>query len=413
MKILQINKFYYLRGGSERYVFELSKILKENGHEVIPFSMADERNQDSKYSQYFADNVDVKKISLKNIIKTFYNYDAVKKLNLLLDKTKPDIAHLHNISHHLSPAIITVLKKRDIPIVQTLHDYKLICPNRQLFFENKFCDRCQGGKYYNCFLQGCIQGSRLKSFLGALEAYIHNRILKTYDKIDLFIAPSRFMRDICVQFGIPKEKIKVIYNFTLPPPSMKDKKTKEEKDINSKYLLYFGRLSSEKGIDTLIKALPMAKNKINLKIVGGGPEYKNLEKLIIDLKLGSSVKLLGPKYRDKLQALINKAEGVVMPSIWPENMPLSLLESMAAGKVVIAARTGGMPELIQDKVNGFLFHPGNIRDLAEKIDKLAEINLLAMQRNSFKSVQKFNQADHYKKVFNYYRAVYIKERGVN
>ena len=213
MKILMINKFHYLRGGSERAVFDLMKLLEINGHQVINFSMRDKKNVASKYDKFFIKNVNFEKFNVINIIKFFYNYEAVNKLKKLVEAEKPDIAHLHNIAHQISPAIISVLKKNNIPIAQTLHDYKLICPNSRLFSQGKICEKCQSGKYYNCFFGKCAHDSWVKSFLGMSEAYLNNSLFKYYNKINIFIAPSRFMKDVCVKFGLPENKIKVIYNF--------------------------------------------------------------------------------------------------------------------------------------------------------------------------------------------------------
>ena len=168
MKILQINKFHYLRGGAERHYLELSELLKSHGHEVIHFSMNDSRNEFSKYGKYFAKQVNLEKFSLVNIFKIFYNFDAQKKLDSLLEAERPDIVHMHNIYHQLSPAIINTIKKHNIPMVMTLHDYKIICPNYQLFSQGKICNSCIGQKYYNCLLKKCAKNSYKKSYKSCL-----------------------------------------------------------------------------------------------------------------------------------------------------------------------------------------------------------------------------------------------------
>jgi glycosyltransferase involved in cell wall biosynthesis len=387
MKILQINKFYFLAGGTERYLFGLSEILEKNGHPVIPFSMQDPKNIPSEYLKYFIDPVKFQGLNFKNAVKIFHNYDAVRKLELLIKKEKPDIAHLHNIAHQLSPAIISVLKKHNIPVVQTLHDYKLICPNYKLFSRGKVCYKCQGGKYYNCFLRKCLKNSRAKSFLVMLEAYLRNTILKTYSKVDLFIAPSQFMKDISVGFGVPEDKIKVLRN----PIEIENSKEDSERE---NYLLYFGRISSEKGIDILIQSLKNSKSKPNLKIVGAGLEISKYKKLVSELGLESKIEFMGPKYGKELEKIISRAKAVIIPSVWPENMPYSLLESMARGKVVIASRIGGMPELITDGLNGFLFEAGNELDLGIKIDELDKKDLGLIGQKAKETLINLNYALH-------------------
>lgn len=393
MKILEINKFYFLKGGSERYLFGLIKVLKRKGHDVAVFSMKGDSNLSSKYEKYFIEAVDLNKFSFKDVFKFFYNYDARRKLKKIIQDEKSDIAHLHNIAHQFSPAIISVLKKNNILVVQTLHDYKLICPNAMLYSKNRICEKCRGKKYYNCLKNRCLKNSWAKSLLAMLEAYLYNRFLKIYDQVDMFIAPSRFMKDKCVQFGIPEEKIKVIYNF-LDFKEYADLKAGE----TDNYILFYGRLSEEKGITTVLEALKKTKSDINFKIVGAGPDYKKLSERIISLDLSSRVELLGPKYGDELKEIIKKAKAVVLPSLWPENMPYCLLESMASGKAVIVAKSGGMPELIKDRENGFLFEPGNSDKLASIIDNLAYLDLNEIGRKAVKSIAHLNANCHYKQV---------------
>lgn len=396
MKILQINKFYFLAGGTERYMFGLSDILEKKGHEIIPFAMQDSRNLPSKYAKYFIKPVNVDKFSPKNIAKLFYNPDAARKLEKLIQAEKPDIAHLHNIAHQMSPAIINVLKKHNIPIIQTLHDYKLICPNYKLFSQGEVCYKCKGQKFYNCTYRKCLKNSRAKSFLAMLEAYWHNLILKTYAKVDLFIAPSRFMRDICVNFGVPENKIKVLHN------PIDIEKSEENQNIED-YLLYFGRISSEKGIDVLIKAMQILRKDIKLKIVGDGPDLEKYKTQVKKLNSENKIIFLGPKYERELEELIEKAKAIIIPSIWPENMPYSLLESMAKGKTIIASRIGGLPELIKDNINGFLFKAGNVHDLKAKIDELNIKDLYPIGRKAKESLTGLSYASHTDSIVNLYK----------
>jgi len=409
MKILQVNKFYYLRGGCERYVSELSSLLEKNGHQVIPFSMKDERNWMSEYENYFADNVNLEKFSVKNIIKFFYNRDAAEKLDQLVKKEKPDIAHLHNIAHHLTPAVIKVLQKNKIPVIQTLHDYKLICPNYRLFSQGEICHRCRGGKYYNCAKRKCIKDSRSKSVLAMLEAYLNNKIFKAYEGVDLFIAPSRFMKDVCVSFGVPEKKIKVLYNFVQPARIRSVPKPGTEDG----YLLYYGRLSDEKGIETLLAAMESADYGFNLKIAGVGPDYKKLEIKISNSGLGSRAILTGPKFGEELEALINGAAAIIIPSIWPENMPMSMLESLARGKAVVASRIGGIPEIIKNGENGFLFSPGDAQDLGNKINEFLSSDKQKIYNRAVKTAERFYPENYYNNIIPIYKKIkhQVRRRG--
>ena len=355
--------------------------------------MLDSKNKESKYQKYFIKNVDLHKFNLVNIVKFFYNYEAVRNLKKLIKTEKPDIAHLHNIAHQFSPVIINVLKKHKIPVVQTLHDYKLICPNSKLYSQNRICEKCNGGKYYQCFLNKCMHNSRSKSFLGMLEAYLHQSILKSYQKIDLFLAPSQFMKDACMRFGVSEQKIKTIYNF-IPENFINFNNSNINEKNQDPYLLYFGRISEEKGIDVLLDALLLTNSKINLKIVGEGPDSEKLKTKIKNNNLSERVEILGHKVGEELKNLILNSKAVVIPSLWHENMPFSLIETLVLKRPVIISRVGGMPELIKEGFNGLSFKPGNIPELAQKIDLLPKMNFDLSKQNSLL----LNIADHTLKI---------------
>ncbi len=397
LKILEINKFYYLKGGSERYFFSVAKLLAERGHQIIPFAMADQQNQKSEYEKYFSRSVKLNKFSFVNMIKIFYNFDAVRRLKRLIAVAKPDIAHLHNISYQLTPAIINILKKNNIPVVQTLHDYHLICPNYLLFNKGKTCYRCRQGRYYHCFLNRCVKDSYAKSALATLEAYFNN---KKYRQIDMFIAPGRFMKNICVDFGIAKEKISVINNFI----NIKDFRNYAASPTDD-YLLYFGRLAPEKGVDNLILAMAATKTDLQCKIVGNGPEKENWQRLIKKHSLQNRVKIINAQYGADLEKLIARARAIVLPSVWPENMPYVMLESLAYGKVVIAAKSGGMTEFIIDKKSGFLYSPHNIAELTHIIEGLPNYDLALIGENARKAAKKADADIHYQKLYDLFTKV--------
>lgn len=394
MKILEINKFYYIKGGSERHYFDVIKLLENKGHEIIPFSMKNDNNFASDYENYFISRVDFKKFSLKNIFNIFWNFEAVRKLNKLIKKEKPKLAHIHNIAHQLSPAIIKALKKNKVPIVQTLHDYKAICPAYAAFRANQECFDCRGGKYFNCVKNKCHKNSRSKSLLVALESFLHNQLFKTYNDVDFFIAPSEYLKNVHVEFGIPKEKIVVINNFidhyNLP-------RLDSVSGDTDNYFLYFGRLSKEKGIDFLCEAFHDLGKSFKLKIVGDGPIKKELQNKIEKLSLNNQIEILGYKTGEDLNNLIHRAKAVILPSLCLENMPYSLLEAMHLGKIVIASNTGGIPEIIRDGKNGFLFKRGNKDDLIQKIRGLNNHDLLVLSKKSQESVSKLNPENYYQK----------------
>ncbi|MDD4271417.1 MAG: glycosyltransferase [Patescibacteria group bacterium] len=401
MKIILINKFYYLKGGSERHVFALSDLLRRSGHTVIPFSMADKNNEATPYGRYFSKPVGLEKFNLKNIFKLFYNREAAKKLEKLIKAERPDIAHLHNISHQLSSSIIDVLKKYNIPIVQTLHDYKLICPNYKLFSGGRACYKCRGGKYYNCVFNRCVKNSYLKSLLAALEAY-YTKYKRAYEKINLFIAPSRFMKDVCVSFGVSENKIKVLNNFT------NKFFIAESESAREPYLLYYGRLAEEKGIEILVQAMALTEQKIKLLIIGAGPDFKKIKNLIEKLKLGDRIEMLGPKYGDDLNKYIINSRAVAVPSIWPENFPYVVLEAMSAGKPVIASAIGGLKEMINEGENGFLFKPGDVKGMALAIDKLFRADQEKLSQAALLSSEKYRPDNYLAEIMKIYQALLNK-----
>jgi len=400
MNILLINKFFYSRGGCERHYFDLAKMLEDNGHQVIHFSMHDERNLYSPYSKYFIDNVNFNNYNLFSPLKLIYNRKAVRNLNKLLKEEKIDVAHLHNIAHHLTPAIITVLKKNNIPVVMTLHDYKLFCPNYKLFTKGKYCEKCINGKFYNCTKNNCLKNSKIKSFLGSMEAYMNIKFFNYYGLVDQFIAPSQFLAGLAIKSGVEKNKIKVLYNFT------KINNQEPKKNLHD-YILYFGRLSEEKGLEILVKA--MISVDFKLKIVGTGPDFEKIKNLIKNLELENKIELTGPKNGQELIGLITNSKAVVIPSIWAENMPLSMLEAMSLGKTVLASDLGGMKEIINDGFNGFLFSSGNIEDLLSKINTiLSKKDLKFIEDNAKKTMEKYCEpVKYYENLMEIYNKLII------
>ncbi|PKM91395.1 hypothetical protein CVU82_02245 [Candidatus Falkowbacteria bacterium HGW-Falkowbacteria-1] len=407
MRILQVNKFNYIRGGAEKYFIDLSKKLEIEGHQVAIFCMHHPKNNPSPWDKYFVSRISFNEKKLRDRLlapgRILYSFEARRKFKKIIKDFKPDIIHVHNIYHQLSPSILPIAKKFKIPVVMHLHDYKLICPNYQLFTHDKICYRCKGQKYYNCLRFSCFKKSFWQSLLATIEMYFHHSILNIYKKnIDCFIAPSQFMKETVVSFGIPGEKVFLVYNFSEESLVKEINKGKEDD-----YGLYFGRLSGEKGIDVLLNSLSFVKNKINIKIVGAGPEEKNLKDLSSQLNLEDSVDFVGPKFGSELFDIVSKAKMIFLPSVWAENMPLVLLESLSLGKIVIASKTGGLSELIEDKKSGFLFENGNYKDLSEVIDSVDDYDLNKIKSKAKEISDKLNINSHLEKILNIYKK-YVK-----
>ena len=363
MKVLMVNKFHYLKGGSEKYYFELAELLKENGHEVAFFSMKDEKNIKTDCKEYFVEPIDLNTGSKLKALDVIYSKENKKKMEEALEEFKPDIVHLNNFQRQLSASIIDPIKKRNIPIVFTAHDVQAICPAIIMMDNDKnICEKCMKGKYLNCIKKKCNKGSTLKSIVGALEGYYYRAKNIYTNKIDFIITPSEFYRGKMIEDGIPENKIKALHNFV-------ELKDYDLETSDEEYALYFGRLSKEKGILNLINAFTKLKEG-KLYIAGEGPEKETIENIIKENKLEDRVKLLGFLNSDQMKETIRKCKFVVVPSIWYENCPYSVMETLAIGKPVIGADIGGIPELVINDRSGLTYKYDDIEDLSNKMKKL-------------------------------------------
>ncbi len=402
MKILNINKFYYSKGGSESYYFGLKELLEENGHEVIPFSMKDNRNYETEYSKYFIENINYENMNLKTKIvngtKLIYSIEAKKRVKELVKISKPDIAHLHIFQHQLSPSIIKEIKKNGTYIINTVHDLKVICPNYKMINADEICEKCKGDKFINCLKNKCIKGSTANSLLNTIEAYIH-RMLKSYDYVDKFICPSQFYRDKFIEFGIPKDKVVYIPNFV-------DTSKIEPNYTFEDYFVYFGRLSEEKGIKTLIESMKMVKDS-KLVIVGDGPLEEELRLNVKNNNI-TNIEFVGFKTGIELENIVKNSKFVVIPSEWYENAPMSIIEAMSYGKPVIGANIGGIPEFIENNKTGLIFKSKDSIDLANTIEMLVndESKILEMGKNArYRAEKLYDKKVHYEKIISLYNEV--------
>lgn len=366
MKVCLVNKFHTVKGGSETYYFGLGDLLEKRGHEVIYFSMKDDNNRPCKQEKYFVDHVDFnasmgKMQTVKAALKMLYSLEAKKKFEQLLIDEKPDIIHLNIFQSQLTGSIVDVAKKHKIPIVYTAHDLKSICPNYQMLNHGEVCERCLYGNYRNCFKTGCMKDSKAKSLLAMMEAEIY-KWKKTYQKLDLIITPSAFYKKKIEEAGIARCPVVHMTNFL---PEGTEYKNGAEK---GEYFLYFGRLSREKGILTLINAYAQAKVDKPLYIVGTGPVKSQIEQLIAKKGLQEKVKMLGFKSGQELKDIVRNALCVCLPSEWYENGPYSIMEAQAAGRPVIVSSNGGLPELVEDGVTGYVVKPKDVKDLVDKLE---------------------------------------------
>lgn len=360
MKILMVNKFLYPKGGAETYTLKLGQELEKRGNEVQYFGMYDEKNTVGNKLNLYTQNMDFHTNKLKKItypFKIIYSFDAKRKMKKIISDFKPDIIHLNNINFQLTPSIIDIAYKMKVPIVQTVHDYQMVCPNHFLYNwkEKKICEKCIKGSKWNCTKYNCIHNSKAKSILGSIEGIIYSKILKSYSKVNLYICPSKFLEEELLKNDVFKGKTVSICNFI---------ELNKNSEITKKedYVLYFGRLAEEKGLIELIEAMKKLPN-IKLKIAGTGP----LEKII---KSESNIEYVGFKTGDELKELIAKAKFAIYPSVWFENCPLSILEAESYGTPVITANYGGMKELVENNETGILINeinPENLRKIIEEL----------------------------------------------
>jgi len=402
MNILFVNKFYWDKGGSEAVYFGETELLEKHGHTVIPFSMQDERNHPSEYSKYFVSNINYetatkyeKFISASRII---YSFEARNKITELLNNTEIDIAHFHIFQHQISPSVFAPLRKAGIPIVLTLHDLKPMCPNYQMYTHGHTCEKCKGHKYYNCFLNSCTKGSRAKSLINTIEMYFHH-YMGYYRDVDRYIAVSNFFKNKMSEFGFSKDNIEYIPNFI-------DTNRFRYSPADNGYALFLGRLSSEKGVDILLKACETTP-EIPVVIAGTGPKEDELKE-IVKRKGLNNVEFVGFKSGDDLLTLITEASFTILPSQVYENCPMSILESMAVGTPVLGAKIGGIPELIEENVDGYTFVASDPKSLSEKMKLLwsdPDKRLMMGRKGSEKVHERNTPEMQYKNLINLYNSV--------
>jgi glycosyltransferase involved in cell wall biosynthesis len=359
--VLAVNKFFYVRGGCERYFFDLNALLEVKGHEVFHLSMKNPRNKPSADDEYFVSEVDFSKNgslseSVRRGLRVVYSGESRKAMEDLVRERRPDLVHMHNIAHQLSPSILLSLKGTGPPVVQTLHDYKLVCPIYVLMRNGRTCEDCRGGRYYNVALKHCHPGGLAAGLANAAEMYLHKSILKSYDAVDLFICPSRFLMDKMIEFGVPREKLTHLPYF-IPVDDY------TPRDESGRYYVFSGRLSREKGLRTLLEAASSVPD-IKLVVLGEGPLETELKG-----RYGAEpwVEFRGHLPWGELVEALSGAMFSVVPSEWYENLPLTVMESFALGVPVIASKIGGLPEMVTPGETGLLVEPGNVEDLASAI----------------------------------------------
>ena len=391
MKILLANKFYYRRGGDCIYMLNLEQLLKTHGHDVAVFAMDYPENIETVWKRYFPNEI---KFTpgvgmLETFMRMFGLGEVKRKFNFLLNDFKPDVVHLNNIHTQLSPVIARLAHKRRTKVIWTLHDYKLLCPRYDCLRNgNEVCEECFVDKH-KVLEYKCMKNSNLASMLAYKEGMKWSR-KKLEGYTDVFICPSQFMYNKMAQGGFDRKKMYTLCNFIDIERTRRDSYDKED------YYCFIGRLSFEKGIETLIEAartLPY-----HLKIIGGGP----LADILKEKAKGANIEFTGYKEWPEIKEIVGKARFSVVPSEWYENNPLSVIEAQCLGTPVLGANMGGIPELIKEGVNGMCFESRNIMDLKNKIEKMFILNVDYKQLAKSSQIR-YSSEKHYNELLELYQ----------
>lgn len=382
MRILLVNKFHYRKGGAETYYLTVGSELERMGHEVAYFSMRHPDNLPCEWDKYFVtqreyNNVKDPLKAARDGMALIYSPEAKRNFQALCEEFRPDVVHLNNVHRQITLSILDApyLRENRVPVFYTAHDYVTVCPGYlMLDGGGRVCDAClEDGRYRHCIENRCVKGSRAKSALAAMEASF-NRAHKSNRRIDRVIAPSRFMRSKLIEGGWPEGKVVFLQNFA--DDAILDRAANAGADATDRenpYLLFFGRLSAEKGVDTLLRAfdaaLPSLPQDMRLVVVGDGPDAADFKALASSLGCASRIEFAGYQTGGTLQAYVERASLAIASSRWRENMPYSIVEAFAAGTPVIGTNIGGIPELVDEGKTGFICEPGGVQSMADAISR--------------------------------------------
>lgn len=366
-RLLSINNYHYRRGGAEVAFLEQNRLFEAIGWDVVPFAMRHPDNLPSRWDGYFVDEIEFGRSygpagQAVRAAKVIYSREARRKLAAVIGRARPSVAHAHNVYHHLSPSIFPLLKREGVPLVMTVHDLKLACPAYTMLTGGQVCERCRGGRIHNVVLNRCIKGRLSLSGLVFAETVLH-RALGLYRRtVDRFAVPSRFYVDKLAAWGWDRARLVHV-------PNCVDARQFELQAGAGRGFVYFGRLSPEKGLDTLIRAAALARQPVT--IVGTGASEGDLR--VLARAVGAEVRFAGRLDGAALHAAVGAARAAVLPSTWYENAPLSVLEAYALGRPVIGARSGGIPELIREGETGWVVDPGRPEALAAALARVAAL----------------------------------------
>lgn len=407
MRILHVNKFLYRRGGAEAYMEDVAALQAAAGDEVAFYGMAHPKNVHLEFADDLAPYVelDPPPASLSGKLRAagrmFYSGAAARGIGHVIERYQPDVVHFHNIYHQLSPSVLRPVRDQGIPILMTLHDYKLACPTYLFLDKGEICEACLGGHFHEAARRRCKDGSFLASALSAAELFVHTAI-GAYGAVDLFVCPSQFMAAKMTEAGVFPDRLRVLHNFV-------DAGTFEPKEQPGGPILYASRLSYEKGTDVLVEAMAFVAPHVRLDIAGDGPERQALEARAAEVAPGR-IHFHGHRSKTEVIELMRAAAVVAVPSRCYENQPLTVLEAFSAAVPVVGSALGGIAELVVPGETGDLVPHNDPRALAEALDNVLRSpeRAMAMGRQGRRKVEaEFSPAGHHAGL----RALYEEARS--
>ena len=341
MKILFAHNYYQLKGGEDSVLANEMRLLKENGHKTITYF---------RHNQEIEQYSTLKKVGL--LFNTTYSAESYQEVTALLKKERPDICHVHNFLPLITPSVYDACRDNNVPIVQTLHNFRLICTNGLFLRNGKICEDCLGKSAYGSVLKKCYRDSSLQTFAVARMIEQHKAKNTWNTKVSKYICLNQFSKGKFIEAGLPEEKLMVKPNFVERP-------TFKESHNKAPYFVFVGRVDSTKGIELLNRVA--VSSPIPIKVIGEG----DLVPLIAN---NPKIEYLGKRPNEETQYYIQQAEGLLFPSILYEGMPMTILEAFANKTLVIASNLGAMKAMIEHKKNGLLFEPNNDKELSQLLN---------------------------------------------
>lgn len=376
MKILQINNYHFPRGGSDRYFLDLSRGLSDRGHDVRTLAPVNSRDIDTD----FRGDASLRPLSTVSVpgpidlLRFLYNPAARGAVRRVVNEFAPDIVHLHIYYGQISPSILAPIRKAGIPIIQTLHEYKIVCPAQTMLRDQEVCRACRGGRYWQAMRYRCNRGSLPRSALSAGESFL-SEWLGARRHVDRFLAVSDFQKRQLVSMGLDSSKVTRLHNFTEGVSSASAS--------SGAYFLYVGRLTNGKGLPTLLRAYKIYRDRcesgaIPLHIVGEGDKESDLHRFAEEIGIAESVHWFGYAARETLQKIYRDCRALINPSELNETFGLNNLEAMAHGRPVICSERGAFPEVVRNGIDGLVVRAGNVTELADSMCALSPERALDM-----------------------------------